>query len=419
MQKFKLVVLIHGYGVNHNMWNIGNGPLIRLFRSYGFIPKAITMPELYTGNWDFKKYAQYLAGELEKDILCPHCEQELPIDEIILVGHSMGGITCRLYLQEKSIGDPEIKSRVKKLITIASPHHGTSVLFEDGPFYKICREQLWPGSDFIGELNNSEFPENVDFHSIWARRDKVMVPKHTSVSEKAKNYFIRTHVDHLNSVLHAFTLDIIRDIMDGNPRPTGLQKYPGECECNSNNKYWMPVGINSERPTGPLARNSMRADYIFGCRECDETTVSLHRPGWWWGCEVGKNERLHAWRRTGKREWRCRKCRDTVVGNNRPQNWNSSANCNRPNPRWHRYRIQRRQWHCKNKSDDGNCNAKAWRNNMTGSPSRTGCKVGIFPDSNRRHAPVRTATNYLFKFKCSGCGAVRELRESTPMEYYK
>ncbi len=421
MRKTKLAVFVHGWGVIKNrdqsrQWYRKNQRLIRLFEGQGYETMVLSMPGKYKlPDWDFEKYAHFLADELEKGYLCPHCEQKLPVEEIALIGHSMGGITCRLYLQEGGIGDPDTKSKVNMLITLASPHHGTSVGVQLNN--SKCRDLLWPGSDFIRELNDADFPKDVDFHSIWSTGDGVMVPKHTSVSENASNYLIDNISVRHNGVMHrSNTEDIVRDILKGDPKPTGLQEYPDECNCNSKDKYWMPVGYRSEKPTGPKARNSMRKEYLFACKnminnnECDETTDSLWWPNWWWGCEIGKNERLHTWRRTSYRGWRCRKCGDRKKGTNRPRNFDSSGICDRPFPRWHRYRIEWEKWECENCRTTTN---RRWR------PPIIGCEVGKAPDLNRRHDPIRVATRFIFKFKCSSCGDIRTIQEETPISYYR
>src|SRR5215470_7151302 len=47
-------------------------------------------------------------------------DRELRTADLILVGHSLGGLIGRSYMQEHSGGD-----RVKLLITLATPHRGT------------------------------------------------------------------------------------------------------------------------------------------------------------------------------------------------------------------------------------------------------------------------------------------------------
>jgi hypothetical protein len=44
--------------------------------------------------------------------------------KVYLVGHSMGGLVIRCFLQNEKIGDPEIKACVDKVFTYATPHKG-------------------------------------------------------------------------------------------------------------------------------------------------------------------------------------------------------------------------------------------------------------------------------------------------------
>src|SRR5262249_15560387 len=44
--------------------------------------------------------------------------------KVYLVGHSMGGLVIRTFLQNPQIGDPAIKGLVDKVFTYATPHNG-------------------------------------------------------------------------------------------------------------------------------------------------------------------------------------------------------------------------------------------------------------------------------------------------------
>ena len=47
---------------------------------------------------------------------------------VYLVAHSMGGLICRAFLQNPSIGTPESKALVDKVFTYATPHNGIDML---------------------------------------------------------------------------------------------------------------------------------------------------------------------------------------------------------------------------------------------------------------------------------------------------
>jgi pimeloyl-ACP methyl ester carboxylesterase len=61
-----------------------------------------------------------------------------------LVAHSMGGLICRAFLQNKKIGSAEARAAVDKLFTYATPHNGIDI--------RIVRNV--PGWLTLGDVNN-------------------------------------------------------------------------------------------------------------------------------------------------------------------------------------------------------------------------------------------------------------------------
>jgi triacylglycerol lipase len=92
---------------------------------------------------------------------------------IDLVGFSMGGLIARFYMQR--LGGIQ---RVRKLITIGTPHRGTWTAFLRGnPGVRNMR----PGSAFLQDLNRDIAMFNaVSFTSIWTPLDLMIVPAHSS-----------------------------------------------------------------------------------------------------------------------------------------------------------------------------------------------------------------------------------------------
>jgi triacylglycerol lipase len=93
---------------------------------------------------------------------------------IDMVGFSMGGLVARYYIQR--LGGIE---RVKRFITISSPHNGTWDAFlrqNEGA------RQMRPGSPFLRDLNRDvEVLDRIDFTSIWTPFDLMILPAHSSV----------------------------------------------------------------------------------------------------------------------------------------------------------------------------------------------------------------------------------------------
>ncbi|MEG0822828.1 MAG: alpha/beta fold hydrolase, partial [Burkholderiaceae bacterium] len=90
--------------------------------------------------------------------------------QVILVGHSMGGLAAREYLRAKGA------AKVDRLITLASPHHGTVF----APFgHGANARQMRRDSSFIARL--SATPCAVPVTCIATRSDNLVLPRSSSV----------------------------------------------------------------------------------------------------------------------------------------------------------------------------------------------------------------------------------------------
>jgi triacylglycerol lipase len=95
---------------------------------------------------------------------------EQPLD---IVGFSMGGIVSRYYIQR--LGGIE---RVKRFITISSPHNGTNIAYLA---WLKGALQMQPDSDFLNDLNSDvEILKKLNFTSIWTPYDLMIVPAESS-----------------------------------------------------------------------------------------------------------------------------------------------------------------------------------------------------------------------------------------------
>jgi triacylglycerol lipase len=100
--------------------------------------------------------------------------------EFDLVGFSMGGIVARYYVQR--LAEP---GRVRRLVTISSPHRGTWTGFLRNN--KGAR-QMRPGSEFLRALHAERHKlEGVRFTSIWNPFDLMILPARSSVVAEARS----------------------------------------------------------------------------------------------------------------------------------------------------------------------------------------------------------------------------------------
>lgn len=96
-------------------------------------------------------------------------------DTVDLVGYSAGGLVARLWVADGNAGS------VRRVVTLGSPHHGTSLAdlagaVVPGECPAGCR-QLATDSDLIAELNaGDETPEGPTWVSIWTTQDETVTP---------------------------------------------------------------------------------------------------------------------------------------------------------------------------------------------------------------------------------------------------
>ena len=156
------VILLHGYLMNRTNWvwlgralsRRGLGPL------YGLS---------YLSTAGSERAARRLARFVEEV-----CARE-GADTVDIVAHSLGGLVARRYIEHMD-GGP----RVRRLITIGTPHRGTG--WARVIFGKAGRDLAPPLSTVGGHgqapigSSNMGAPEGVLYTSIWSRCDNLVVP---------------------------------------------------------------------------------------------------------------------------------------------------------------------------------------------------------------------------------------------------
>ncbi len=188
------IVLVHGYLSNRGYFR----PLVRWLEAEDAGPVfAPNFPVLFTSIGHF-------ADELHEAIerIASGCGQR-----VILVCHSMGGLAARRYLQVHGEG------RIAKLITIASPHHGTALA---GAGLGLNARQMGRGSDFLVALETAEAERapSVAAVSIYSPHDNLVAPQDTSRLAWARNVSV-PGLGHVSIIASPRMFPALRDALRG------------------------------------------------------------------------------------------------------------------------------------------------------------------------------------------------------------
>jgi pimeloyl-ACP methyl ester carboxylesterase len=171
------VVLVHGYFSNRGYW----APMVRWLEARGV--ERIYVPTYRAVFSSIEQCVEELHAEIER-IAAGGAHR------VVLVCHSMGGLIARRYIQEHG------EKRVARLVTIASPHHGT-VLSRLGVGEHA--RQMERGSAFLEALTAQEAacPPSMPALSIYSVHDNLVTPQDTSRLAWARNLAV-TGVGHLD-----------------------------------------------------------------------------------------------------------------------------------------------------------------------------------------------------------------------------
>lgn len=155
------VVLLHGFVDNHSVFLLLRRALARHGRD------RVESLDYSPLTCDLRSAAELLGRRLaELQARTGHAEVDL-------VGHSLGGLIARYYVQRLG-GD----ARVRTLVMLGTPHSGTRFvpLADAHPLVR----QMRPGSEVLRELAEPAPGIRTRFVSFWSDLDQVMVPVDTA-----------------------------------------------------------------------------------------------------------------------------------------------------------------------------------------------------------------------------------------------
>ncbi|NBM17462.1 triacylglycerol lipase [Streptomyces sp. GC420] len=151
------VLLLHGFIDNRSVFVLLRRSLAR--NGWPHVESLNYSPL----TWDIRAAADILGRHVEE--ICARTGHR----EVDIVGHSLGGLIARYYIQRLG-GD----RRVRVLVTLGTPHSGTTVV-PPLSAHPIIR-QMRPESDIINELREAAPGCRTRFISFWSDLDRLMMP---------------------------------------------------------------------------------------------------------------------------------------------------------------------------------------------------------------------------------------------------
>lgn len=159
------VLLLHGFMQTRNVWEILEDRL--RYDGYGVFSFDLG-GLLSTFNSERPaQLAEHISEKIER--ICARTG----LQRFHVVGHSKGGLIARDYIQRHGG-----HRRVKSLITLGTPHHGTptaalGVWLMGAGLLSRSPYDLLPNSRFVRRLRDAPFPAEIPLVSVYSRHDLV------------------------------------------------------------------------------------------------------------------------------------------------------------------------------------------------------------------------------------------------------
>jgi hypothetical protein len=257
-------------------------------------------------------------------------------------------------------------------------------------------------SPFMRKLHSlPDRTPHIKFHCIWTRGDVVIAPNHTAILEGAGNYYIDSaRVGHPDIMWNAETLSTIKNILDRNAKPSGLQTYPPTETGADHLHQWFPASGTDEHARVWSAGEKRYFAWRCLNEGCKTNAVSITRPPLK-GCRTGQSVeklRWHKWQRTGIKRYVCNRCGLTLRETAKPLSTDTPECVRNGKLGKHDWGLQSYQWVCTNESACLKCGEKTW---SLLTPNVRGCRDRI--KKNDCHLWEKREPRFQYMFKCAVC----------------
>ncbi|MEO8137580.1 MAG: alpha/beta fold hydrolase, partial [Betaproteobacteria bacterium] len=157
------ILLLHGLACNRGNWFWFRHQLES--RGYAVFTVDVTPPFSHIAN-----FAPQVARAVDEILAATGS------DRLVLIGHSMGGLVARAYLDQSG------RDKVAHVITLGSPHHGTWMTrFALGPNLRdMDRDSGWLSALREREARRSPQPY-ANFTCVYTLHDNLVAPQTSAV----------------------------------------------------------------------------------------------------------------------------------------------------------------------------------------------------------------------------------------------
>ncbi len=180
------VVFVHGFISNRGMWTPWLAQLKQQQRAFA----AVNLEPVLGSIDDYPAIIEQAVQQVTQATGLPP----------LLVCHSMGGLAARAWLQAADGND----ARVRHVITVGTPHHGTWIGLSRVP---PNMKQMKIGSDWLKQLASQEPPQRYQrFTCFYSNCDNIVFPTLTATLPGADN----RHVPGEAHVVMLFNQSVMR-----------------------------------------------------------------------------------------------------------------------------------------------------------------------------------------------------------------